>query len=482
MKNLIKWFGIAVFTAAIVFGCSDGNNDNSGNQAPSAGDFTIDGTGTFTYNGSPRTVTVTAKAGKTTGAVTVKYNGNATAPTGDSTTANIYVVTFDVTAATGWNAVSGLSAGVLVINPVGGTNPPDTPTGVNAAANSAWSITVSWTAVSGATNGYTIYRSTSESGEYTQVATPTTTSYVNTGLTPNTTYYYKVSAKNIYGESTHSAPVSATTNATTDGWGNNNTFIITNTEEWNSAIADITGQTGEYTLTISDEKGDIGVAGGNNTFGTTASGSLSVTLNGEGKLYLTSQGNLIRIGANQTLIIDSEDLTLEGLTDGENDATQDNNTPVVFVTTGGTLELKKGTISGNTSGGLGGGVIVYSGTFTMYGGEISNNTTSGSGGGVSVFSDGTFTMYGGEISGNTANNGGGVYVNSGTLRIVTGTIYGSNELNESLRNTANSGASLYNYSTAQRGTFSGANGAWVSKGNLDSTDDTINVEDGEFVQ
>jgi hypothetical protein len=118
---------------------------------------------------------------------------------------------------------------------------------------------------------------------------------------------------------------------------------------------------------------------------------------------------------------------------------------------GGTFNMHGGEISNNTVGGNGGGVSVSgaSATFTMYGGKISDNTSSGSGGGVSVSgANAKFEMHGGEISGNKANmSGGGVYVdNTGTFRIVTGTIYGSNEA-ESLRNTApaspNSGAALF---------------------------------------
>ena len=81
------------------------------NQTPVVGDYTISGTGTFTYDGNTKTVTVTPKAGKSTGTVTVKYNGSTTAPSAVGT----YPVTFDVAAANGWNAASGLSAGTLTI-------------------------------------------------------------------------------------------------------------------------------------------------------------------------------------------------------------------------------------------------------------------------------------------------------------------------------------------------------------------------------
>jgi hypothetical protein len=256
------------------------------------------------------------------------------------------------------------------------------------------------------------------------------------------------------------------------GGGGGQTFVITNTAEWDTALATIKNQSrGKYTLTID---GDIGVAGSTDyTFGN--SSNLSVTLKGSGKLYLTSQDSIIYIGANQTLIIDSANLTLQG--------SNNNNEPVVAVSDGGTLELQNGTISGNSAG----GVFVGDGTFVMKGGKISGNTTTDCGGGVCVNgTNATFTMSGGEIFGNTASGiysyGGGVFVyDNGTFRIVTGTIYGSNASPTSLRNTAtNSGAALYKESgTAQRGTFSGANGAWVSKANLTDTNNTINVLNGD---
>jgi len=93
-------------------GGGGGGGGNSGTQTPIAGDYTISGTGTFTYDGSARTVTVTAKSGKSTGTVTVKYNNSTIAPSAVGT----YTVTFDVAAVTGWNAASGLSAGTLTIN------------------------------------------------------------------------------------------------------------------------------------------------------------------------------------------------------------------------------------------------------------------------------------------------------------------------------------------------------------------------------
>jgi len=192
----------------------------------------------------------------------------------------------------------------------------------------------------------------------------------------------------------------------------------------------------------------------------------------------------------------------------------------------GSITMTSSTISGNTASG-GGGVYVNNRTFTMNGGAISNNTAnsgggvysinslitmnggaisgntanssdsnSGNGGGVYLGGGiNTFTMNGGAISGNTARSGGGVYLSTlGTpeafFRIVTGTIYGSNENDTNLKNTAaTNGAALYLQSSSetnkvQHGTFTDPDDidTWVSAGNLiasgNYTNNTIIVNNG----
>src|SRR5205807_406135 len=88
--------------------------------------------------------------------------------------------------------------------------PPATPTGVTAKAISSSKITVSWTASAGAT-WYQVFRSTSSSGPFSKVGGTSGTSFTNTGLSPNTTYYYQVLATNTGGASAPSPTVSATT-------------------------------------------------------------------------------------------------------------------------------------------------------------------------------------------------------------------------------------------------------------------------------
>ena len=85
------------------------------------------------------------------------------------------------------------------------TTAPDAPTGVTAAA-SVSSITLSWTAVPGAT-GYRVYRNTIDSHSETEmIDTPASTSYTDTSLAAGTPYFYRVTAYNNAGESPKSSP------------------------------------------------------------------------------------------------------------------------------------------------------------------------------------------------------------------------------------------------------------------------------------
>jgi len=88
-------------------------------QTPSVSDFNISGNETIIYDGSPKTVTITPREGKSQGNITLHYKGisgtsydSTTAPTNVGT----YTVTFDVAADNpNWNEATGLSAGTLTI-------------------------------------------------------------------------------------------------------------------------------------------------------------------------------------------------------------------------------------------------------------------------------------------------------------------------------------------------------------------------------
>lgn len=89
------------------------------------------------------------------------------------------------------------------------TAPPVAPTGVAAGNAGTITIDVSWNAVTGA-DAYKVYRSTNGT-DYSYVTLETGTTYTDTGLQHSTTYYYKLSAKNVAGEGSLSTATSATT-------------------------------------------------------------------------------------------------------------------------------------------------------------------------------------------------------------------------------------------------------------------------------
>ena len=70
---------------------------------------------------------------------------------------------------------------------------PPKVTGVKAASSGHDSIKLSWKKLRGI-NGYKIYRGTRKSGKYKLIKTTKKTSFTNTKLTSNKTYYYKIKA------------------------------------------------------------------------------------------------------------------------------------------------------------------------------------------------------------------------------------------------------------------------------------------------
>jgi len=102
-------------------------------------------------------------------------------------------------------AVIGISMSACVVGV-----PPDTPTGLTAVALSSSSIGLSWNSVAAA-DGYYVYSSSSAYGTYTLVGTVTTNSATHYNLSSGTTYYYRVSAYNSFGESGQSSYDYATT-------------------------------------------------------------------------------------------------------------------------------------------------------------------------------------------------------------------------------------------------------------------------------
>ena len=76
---------------------------------------------------------------------------------------------------------------------------PATPSGLTLSVDSSTSVYLTWSAVTGA-SFYRVYRSGSSGGTYSLIGSPSSRSFLNTGLTAGATYYYKVSAVNYNGD------------------------------------------------------------------------------------------------------------------------------------------------------------------------------------------------------------------------------------------------------------------------------------------
>ena len=114
-------------------------------------------------------------------------------------------ITLNCTAAVGFDTPSGLGTPFGI----GGFTPPPTqPTGLSAIDASESQINLSWTASTDnlSVSSYHIYRNG------VQVATTASTSYNDTGLSPNTSYSYSVTA---YDTVNNASPASTSTSATT---------------------------------------------------------------------------------------------------------------------------------------------------------------------------------------------------------------------------------------------------------------------------
>ena len=126
------------------------------------------------------------------------------------------------------------STGVLTVSGGATAVTPGTPTGVTATAGNT-QVSLGWNAAANA-DSYIVKRGTVAGGPYTTVSSSVvTTSYVDTGLTNGTTYYYVIQAKNASGlTSGNSAEVSATPTA----------VVLTGLQTWRQEHFGTTDNTG----------------------------------------------------------------------------------------------------------------------------------------------------------------------------------------------------------------------------------------------
>jgi fibronectin-binding autotransporter adhesin len=118
------------------------------------------------------------------------------------------------------------------------SSPPNPPTNLVAVALNSVQINLTWADAATTENNFLIERSTNNVNfALLDTLTANVTTYADFGLTPNTTYYYRVRAANLAGVSTNSNVASATTTSTPialtwRGDGAANVWDITTTSNW----------------------------------------------------------------------------------------------------------------------------------------------------------------------------------------------------------------------------------------------------------
>lgn len=105
---------------------------------------------------------------------------------------------------------------------------PDAPTGLGGSSGSSSEISLSWTDNANNETAYLVERSTNNNNNFNQIASlnANATTYNDSGLSANTTYYYRVKAGNAQGSSSYSNETQVTTSST--GGGTSYTIAQTN--------------------------------------------------------------------------------------------------------------------------------------------------------------------------------------------------------------------------------------------------------------
>jgi hypothetical protein len=167
----------------------------------------------------------------------------------------------------------------------------------------------------------------------------------------------------------------------------------------------------------------------------------------------------------------------------------------VYLATNSTFTMSgRSSVSGNTAATMGGGIFVVSGsTLTMLDeSSVTGNECHRFGGGgvwLGNQSAGTLNMKGGSISGNSGGNGAGVFVFAGGLiQVESGVIYGK-DAPADLANKGGGGVAIHReYSTTclgYRGTFtrdSAGNDIFTKTADFERDEvNTVRVKKGELV-
>jgi hypothetical protein len=171
------------------------------NVAASAGNASV----TLTWAASTGATSYNVKRSTTNGGPYTQLAGSTTLTYTDSTATNGTTYYYVVTAVNDGGESADSTQASATPQAV---KAPTAPTNLAATAGSA-QVSLTWTASDGATT-YNLKRATTSGGPYTQIASPTATTFTDNSVTNGTKYFYVVSAVNAGGESANSNEVNAT--------------------------------------------------------------------------------------------------------------------------------------------------------------------------------------------------------------------------------------------------------------------------------
>lgn len=157
----------------------------------------------LTWNASSGATSYNVERSTTSGGPYTTVSSPATTSYTDATVTNGTTYYYVVSATNSY----GTSANSTQVSATPTAPIPPAPTNLTATAG-VQEVMLAWTASTGAAT-YNVKRATASGGPFNTIASPTNTSYTDSGLTAGTTYYYVVTALNGAGESGNSNQISA---------------------------------------------------------------------------------------------------------------------------------------------------------------------------------------------------------------------------------------------------------------------------------
>ena len=185
------------------------------------------------------------------------------------------------------------------------TTPPSAPSNLTSTAASSSQINLAWTASTDNVGvaGYKVERcSGAACANFVQIATPTATTFNDTGLTASTSYSYRVRANDAAGNnSAYSNTASATTQAVSSG----NVSVTISPKRGGLTIS----QTMPFTATVTNDVGSAGVTW------SASGGSFSTQSTGGATFVAPSSAGIVTVTATSVADVTKSASATIGVTD-----------------------------------------------------------------------------------------------------------------------------------------------------------------------